>query len=479
MYHNHFFISGEIPEQTSITPGFPWPHFLWLFHWPCAILSNSACLSRTLRSPQHCPHAPPQPLTAAERSPRPPAPPHEMLQTQLVLLPSHWSQSASEAPPHINLPKDGDLRVMGDVSLALLPTFSDSPCCVKPTIYKLPIYFIVGPKNISKLSQQSHNQSQMSHSLSVHQPSGHSVLKVRIPSGYLFPSLKSLDGMPHLQDEVQNPRHVIKCLLRCGLCWPPSSICALSSRFSIHQLCSLMCLSYACFSPLLGMYSLHPSNLINTHAPWSLAWVLLPCSTFWEASRCSFLPHTSSVLSTISLKVAQSCPTLCNPMDYTVHGILQARILEWVAFPSSRGSSQPTEWIGVFCTAGGFFTSWASREDQEYWSGQPISSPVALPDPGIELGSSALQMDLLPNGKGSYHITICLLFFLSYWIGSSPKGKTILYCWNVYHWHVAHCPAHSSLQNIQNIRNHWWRPSVSSPTTEVPVCLMIVPLHLR
>ena len=41
------------------------------------------------------------------------------------------------------------------------------------------------------------------------------------------------------------------------------------------------------------------------------------------------------------MKVAQSCPTLCDPKDYTVHGILQARILEWLAFPFSRGSSQP------------------------------------------------------------------------------------------------------------------------------------------
>ena len=41
------------------------------------------------------------------------------------------------------------------------------------------------------------------------------------------------------------------------------------------------------------------------------------------------------------VKVAQSCLTLCDPMDYTVRGILQARILEWVAFPFSRGSSQP------------------------------------------------------------------------------------------------------------------------------------------
>ena len=42
-------------------------------------------------------------------------------------------------------------------------------------------------------------------------------------------------------------------------------------------------------------------------------------------------------------KVTHSCPTLCDPMDYTVHGILQVRILEWVAFPFSRGFSQPSD----------------------------------------------------------------------------------------------------------------------------------------
>ena len=41
------------------------------------------------------------------------------------------------------------------------------------------------------------------------------------------------------------------------------------------------------------------------------------------------------------MRAAQSCPNLCDPMDYTVHGILHARILEWVAFPFSQGSSQP------------------------------------------------------------------------------------------------------------------------------------------
>ena len=68
------------------------------------------------------------------------------------------------------------------------------------------------------------------------------------------------------------------------------------------------------------------------------------------------------------VKVAQSCLTLCDPMDYIIHGILQARILEWVAFPFSRGSSQPRDRTQVFHIAGGFFTSWATREAQEYWN---------------------------------------------------------------------------------------------------------------
>ena len=59
----------------------------------------------------------------------------------------------------------------------------------------------------------------------------------------------------------------------------------------------------------------------------------------------------------MKVKVAQSCPTLCDSMDYTIHGILQARILEWVAFPFSRGSSQPRNQTQVSHTAGGFFTS--------------------------------------------------------------------------------------------------------------------------
>ena len=70
----------------------------------------------------------------------------------------------------------------------------------------------------------------------------------------------------------------------------------------------------------------------------------------------------------VKVLVIQLCPTLCGPMGYSlpgssVPGILQARILEWVAIPFSRGSSQPRNRIRVSCMAGRFFTIWATREE--------------------------------------------------------------------------------------------------------------------
>ena len=55
----------------------------------------------------------------------------------------------------------------------------------------------------------------------------------------------------------------------------------------------------------------------------------------------------------VKVKVTQSFSTLCDPMDYTVHGILKARILEWVAFRFSRGSSQPRNQTRVSYIAAG------------------------------------------------------------------------------------------------------------------------------
>ena len=68
---------------------------------------------------------------------------------------------------------------------------------------------------------------------------------------------------------------------------------------------------------------------------------------FWESESCSVVSDTL--------------------WPYTVNGTLQARILEWVAFPFSRGSSQPRDWTKVSCIADRCFTLWVTREAQEYW----------------------------------------------------------------------------------------------------------------
>ena len=103
----------------------------------------------------------------------------------------------------------------------------------------------------------------------------------------------------------------------------------------------------------------------------------------WQMDSFPLL-HLCAVL----CSVAQSCLTLCNPMDYTVHGLLQARILEWVAFPFSQASYQPRDHTQVSHIAGRFFTSWATREALVYAKSHPkcfpcinsLNSPTTLWD---------------------------------------------------------------------------------------------------
>ena len=86
--------------------------------------------------------------------------------------------------------------------------------------------------------------------------------------------------------------------------------------------------------------------------------------------------------------------------------VLQAKILEWVTVSSSR------VWTQVSCIAGGFFSTWVTREAQEYWSGYPILSPGELPDPGIKLRCPALQVDSLPaelHSPSHIFLTLCHL----------------------------------------------------------------------
>ena len=73
------------------------------------------------------------------------------------------------------------------------------------------------------------------------------------------------------------------------------------------------------------------------------------------------------VCESVKVLFVQSCMTLCNPIEYSllgsyVHGILQARILDWVAIPFSRGSSRLRDQTRVSCITGRFFIIWGSRE---------------------------------------------------------------------------------------------------------------------
>ena len=87
----------------------------------------------------------------------------------------------------------------------------------------------------------------------------------------------------------------------------------------------------------------------------------------------------------VKVLVTQSCLTLCDPMDCSlpgssVHGIFQARVLEWAAISFSRGSCQPRDHTQVSCTAGRIFTIWATRETRPHrvWAILKVFSPSGL-----------------------------------------------------------------------------------------------------
>ena len=82
----------------------------------------------------------------------------------------------------------------------------------------------------------------------------------------------------------------------------------------------------------------------------------------WDIMLSEISQGKTNTVYVCMLKLLQLCLTLCNSMDYnlpgsSIYGILQARILDWVAMPSSRGSSQPRDWTCGSCIVGGFFTA--------------------------------------------------------------------------------------------------------------------------
>ena len=91
---------------------------------------------------------------------------------------------------------------------------------------------------------------------------------------------------------------------------------------------------------------------------------LMPFTATWMDLKIIILSEVSQkdhMMSLTHCEVAQSCPTLCNPMDcslpgFSVHGIFQARVLEWVAISFSKGSSRPRDRTQVSCIVGRRFT---------------------------------------------------------------------------------------------------------------------------
>ena len=128
-----------------------------------------------------------------------------------------------------------------------------------------------------------------------------------------------------------------------------------------------------------------------------------------------FLQEKGEAWWKVKVEVTQLFPTLSNPMDCTVHGILQARTLEWAAFPFSWGSSQPRDWTQVSRIAGRFFTSWATRKAWWCLLNTHRYSRLGLPR-GLSVTESTCQCErhgLSPGlGRSSREGNVHLVFSL-------------------------------------------------------------------
>ena len=131
----------------------------------------------------------------------------------------------------------------------------------------------------------------------------------------------------------------------------------------LFQSCPTLCNPMDCSLPGFSVHGILQAR--------TLEWVAISFSIYAivYANVASINWYDSNSL---KVKVTHLCPALFDPMDCSlpgssVLGILQSRILEWVAVPSSRGSSWPRDWTRVSCIAGRFFTIWATRKAQTPW----------------------------------------------------------------------------------------------------------------
>ena len=165
---------------------------------------------------------------------------------------------------------------------------------------------------------------------------------------------------------------------------PPSWVTALLWLRDLHDSMNLWAMPCAWLGNITNSMDMNLGKLwemVRDRETWSAAVCGVAKSQRWQpsnnnkcTSHCTFFNHDSFILQLevctsyewVS-EVTQSCPTLCDPMDcslpgFSIHGIFQARILEWVAISFSRGSSQPRDRTLVSHIAGRRFTLWAIRE---------------------------------------------------------------------------------------------------------------------
>ena len=130
--------------------------------------------------------------------------------------------------------------------------------------------------------------------------------------------------------------------------------------------------------------------------------------------------------------VPQSCPTLCDPMDwnprgYSVHGILQARISEWVTIPFCRGSPQRRDQTQVSHIAGRFFTVWATWEAPELRGGAEKEAEWGLWPP---LPPGQLHCQLFTcNSSAKVFKTVLFHFLKRFVLWCGPSLKSLLNLW--------------------------------------------------
>ena len=202
-----------------------------------------------------------------------------------------------------------------------------------------------------------------------------------------------------------------------------------SSSFTFH-LCIYIFKILAFCSYMLQIYFVH--FFFNCIKRCFQCTELFSGEIYWFFStKCLYVGFPVSISSLVKVKVlvAQSHLIICNLMDCSpsgssVHGILQARILEWIAIPFSRASAQPRDWTWLSCIAGRFFTFWATKDI--LLNSTPFGYPLEQWSPTFLAPETGFIEDNIFTDQGGgncfrmiqEHYFYCVLYFYYYYFSS-------------------------------------------------------------